>query len=280
MLAQSDICRHTECERDAQHGPQNGFDGDSIEPLPVGREIFNALGICIGFACCEDEGAGNDAAGAAESQLKQENAGSAKTRSSASSPGLEGGAPEYTRGDEDSASMLMRDRHSASMSDTGDVPVGAEGDLSASSPAIDAHLRCQLESAITMLGLSSEQPHAALSTAGMNGLLGKVTDQGGENQMVCYSWLGFTLRRVLIDRYVWQEELKNRPTDSQGVCGRSKMPSEICCILTVCSATTSISPSESQSFARKLKSIFQVSSEHAEMSLTSYLMRACRHDAG
>ena len=50
--------------------------------------------------------------------------------------------------------------------------LGATSPATAEHEGQDAHLRLQLESAIMMLGLSSEDPHA-LPTAGTDGLLGK-----------------------------------------------------------------------------------------------------------
>ena len=80
-----------------------------------------------------------------------------------------------------------------------DGNVDAEGYLGAASPATaehegqNAHLRLQLESAIMMLGLSSEEPHA-LPTAGTDRLLGKGRVQEGE--ILSSSSLHFCLMQI------------------------------------------------------------------------------------
>jgi hypothetical protein len=184
---------HAPPKSDIQPGTQQGQGGDrglggdsieplpaareivSIEPLPAAREIVTPLGICIGFFCGEDQ----DIA-AASSQWEQGNAGRAEAHLSPSSLGASGALSHPGSGGQGSPSMQASEIDPASMRQLShrDENVDAEGYVGVTSPATaehegqDAHLRLQLESAIMMLGLSSEEPHA-LPTAGTDGLLGK-----------------------------------------------------------------------------------------------------------
>ena len=154
-------------------GGDRGLGGDSIESPPAAREIVTALGMCIGFFCREDQ-----EIAAASSQWEQGNA-RAEAHSSPSSPGASC-ALSHPVGGREAPSMQTGEIDPASMRELShrDGNVDAEGYLGATSPATaehegqDAHLRLQLEAAIMMLGLSSEDPHA-LPTAGTDGLLGK-----------------------------------------------------------------------------------------------------------
>jgi len=156
-------------------GGDRGLGGDSIEPLPAAREIVTPLGMCIGFFCGKDQ-----EIAAASSQWEQENTGRAEAHSSPSSLGESGALSHPSGGGEGSPSMQAGEIDHASMRELSDKygNVDAEGYFGATSPAAaehegqDAHLRLQLESAIMMLGLSSEEPHA-LPTAGTDGLLEK-----------------------------------------------------------------------------------------------------------
>lgn len=153
---------NTDIQQGTEQGPGGYRDliGDSIEPLPAAREIVTALGICIGFFCDEDQKVAPGAKVALSHSGER----------SEGSPWIQTGGIDH----EPMRQLFYRD-----------VQGDAGGYLDATSHATavheeqDAHLRLQLESAITMLGLSSEEPHA-LPTAVTDGSLGKGPVQGGE----------------------------------------------------------------------------------------------------